>query len=140
LPARPVQSAAGAAPTRSRRSRRSGRGSTTADPSSCRNQVAELHIGLAEQFARHPRHRVPGEKEAGKNAREAPRPPTLGDKQHDKQQEAFANGLVQLAWMARHRPAVRKYHGPRDAGWPAEQLAIDEVRDAPEKQSDWDRR
>src|SRR6202022_3431234 len=45
----------------------------------------------------------------------------------------------ELARMARHRPAIREDHGPRDIGLPPEQLAIDEIGDAPEEQSDRDR-
>ena len=41
--------------------------------------------------------------------------------------------------MPRHRPAAGKHHGPRSVGFPAVQLAIDEICETAEEQPDRDR-
>src|SRR5262249_26506643 len=41
--------------------------------------------------------------------------------------------------MAWHRAAIREDHRPRDVARPAEQLAVDEVRDPSKEQTDRDR-
>ena len=63
----------------------------------------------------------------------------LGDQQQQEQQQAFARRLIELARMPRHRPAAGKHHGPRDVGFPAVQLTVDEVGEAAEEQPDRDR-
>src|SRR5215831_21040522 len=58
-----------------------------------------------------------------------------GSDQHE-QQKAFERRLVELARMTRQRPAGRKYHSPQQVGRPAPKLAVDEIGDAAEKDSD----
>ena len=54
----------------------------------------------------------------------------------DQQAEPFEQGLVELARVARQRPAEREDHRPGHVGRPAPQLAVDEVREPPEEDPD----
>jgi hypothetical protein len=100
------------------------------------DQVAELHVGLAEQLARHPRNRVAGEKQAADHSGMIPGAGAFGGKQHQEQQQPLTGGLVKLARMARHRSAGGEHDRPGHVRRPSEQFAVDEVRDASEKQPD----
>src|SRR5450631_3811446 len=99
-------------------------------------QETELGVGLAEELAERAHHGVEhGERsddEAGAPQRAGPD----HDEKNDQQGEPFEAGLVELARMARQRPAERKYHRPRHVGGPSPQLAIDEVREPPEQEPD----
>ena len=56
--------------------------------------------------------------------------------QQDEQHHALQPGLVELARMARLRPAIREDHAPGHVGDPAPQLAIDEIGQPAEAQAD----
>src|SRR5262249_56641903 len=103
-------------------------------------EEAELRIRLAKMFADRARDGVA----EAEGAEDEPRPlERAGADQcgeDDKKQEPLERRLVELARMARHWPAGRKHHSPRQIGRAAPKLAVDEVGDAPEKNSDRSRR
>jgi len=64
---------------------------------------------------------------------------TADDPENDEEQEAFAEGFVELRRVARSGCDVarlREDDGPRDLRRAAPQLAVNKVGDAPEKEAD----
>src|SRR5918992_2688140 len=63
--------------------------------------------------------------------------------QSEKENKSLEKGLIELARVARRRlklgvlhDTFGKHDPPRDACWPAEKFAIDEIGDSPEKEPD----
>jgi hypothetical protein len=92
---------------------------------------------LAEELADDPRHAIAGQE--GPRDEAASRPdgvvPQQQLQQHE-QRKSLKSGLIELARMPWLRPAGREYHRPGHVGDPAPQLAIHEIRAAPEEQPD----
>ena len=57
-------------------------------------------------------------------------------RQHREQHQAFQRRLIELARMARQRPAAGEHHRPGHVGRAAPQFAVDEIGDAAEEQPD----
>ena len=98
---------------------------------------AEERIGLAEYLADDPGDAVTDEEEPGDGARPPGQPPHMhSDRQDREQKDALEDRLVELARVARLRPAVREHHRPGNIAGPAVQLAVDEICDTAQKEAD----
>ena len=104
------------------------------------DQEAELHVGLAEQFARHAGDRIAGEKQPGDAPRDG-----AARRRARRQTAAGTAGCPRRTPRragsdgAAAAPPLGKHHGPRHIGRPPVQLAVDEVGDAAKEQADRDR-
>src|ERR1700759_5473030 len=79
-------------------------------------EKAELRVGFAEMLAGDAGQAIKRDETAEDQARPFQRAEADHHRQNDKQQNTFEPGLVELAWMARQRAAVRKDHRPGQGG------------------------
>ena len=93
-------------------------------------EVAELLVGLAEEFDEDARQAVAADEGAADEARRLQRARRGEDAQHEEQHHAFEQGLVELARMAGERPAIGELDRPGHVGRPAPEFAVDEIGDA----------
>src|SRR6476661_10716493 len=75
-------------------------------------QEAELRVRLAEEFAKAARQRVEAGEGADDEAGPLERPGADHEPEHQQQHQSFQRRLVQLARVARQRPAARKDNPP----------------------------
>src|SRR3569623_521652 len=101
-------------------------------------EVAELLIGQADKFDEDTAQRIADAEDAGdESGAFQPTEPAGADEDDHEQQQAFEPGLVELARMPRQRFRVGgEDDGPGKTGRRAIQLAIDEICEADEKNSD----
>ena len=95
-----------------------------------------MGIGFTEDLAHDAGYAIAGAEYAGEQAGAAAAVCEFPDR-HDQQsqQHAFEEGLVELAGMARQRPAAREHHGPRHVADAAPQFAVDEVGEAAKEET-----
>ena len=55
---------------------------------------------------------------------------------HDKQEQPFQTGFIQLRRVPTSRPSGRKDHAPSDVGSPSVEFSVNEVAQAAESQAD----
>src|SRR3954469_15475452 len=100
-------------------------------------EMAELVVGLAVEFDEDAAEAVAGEEQADELARLVARvglPERPGeDREKD---DAFEDRLVDLARVARVRPAGGEDDTPRHGGRPPPQFAVHEIGEAPEEQAE----
>jgi len=95
-----------------------------------------LDIGFAKELADRAGDAITERESANDEARSLQRSAAYQHGQRDEQHKSFKQSFVELARMTRHRPAAWKHHRPRNVGWSAPQLAVDEIGDAAEKDPD----
>src|SRR5258707_2460149 len=94
-------------------------------------EEAEECIRLAKELRNDAGNAVADEEDAAQRARPLADPgQALQPFYDDEQDDPFKDGLVELAWVARQRAAIRKDHPPGDVGDAAPQFRIDETCDA----------
>ena len=98
-------------------------------------QEPQMRVGLAENLGHGARRPVAGQKDASQKAR-APAQSFLArqPQQDGEQDRPFAQGFVDLARVAGIGAAAGKDHRPGHVGDAPEQLAVDEIGQAAEKQ------
>ena len=100
-------------------------------------EEAELLVGLAEELADDAGNRIAQHEDAAEEAGPAEAEGAGGDGHDDEQDQSLAEGLIELARMARLGARMRKDHRiGKVGGGPAPELAVDEIGDAPEEQAD----
>src|SRR3989442_12752265 len=90
---------------------------------------ADLRIGLAHKLDQKSEQSIKGQQRPKDGS--AIEILFVNPFQDEKQEQAFQQRLVKLRWMTRRGAAFGKNHRPRDVGWTSEQLAVDEIADAP---------
>src|SRR6516165_9192304 len=100
-------------------------------------EVAEERIGLAEELDDDAGAAVTDEEDAAERAWPLANPRrALEDVDDEEEEGALEPGLIELARMARLRPAGREDHGPGHVADAAPELAVDEIGDAAEEEAD----
>src|SRR5262249_36673278 len=99
----------------------------------------ELRVRLSGKLEREANETVTDEKGPAEQTGPIPTVPkthSLELAENEKEQNTFAQSLVQLRRMPRRRQRVRReYHRPGHARRPAVELTVDEVPDASEKET-----
>src|SRR5262249_45829634 len=97
-------------------------------------QKPELRVRFAEEFAGSAGNRIADGKTADNQAGPLERSRAHQQRQYREQDKAFQGRFIELARMARNRPAAGKYHRPGNISRAAPQFAIDEIGNSAEKQ------
>src|SRR3546814_7125977 len=100
-------------------------------------EEADMRVRLPEHLRRDPGDRVSHQEYPAEEAGAFANGPAARQQEEDDEEDGpFEDGLVDLARMARQRPAVGKHESPGHVRDAAPEFAVDEVRQPPEEQAD----